>query len=413
MEKNFRCCWFGKSERSGVMRKLEHRPVYLDNHATTQMDQRVLDAMLPYFSDKFGNPHSDIHYFGWEASEAINISREQIANSIGANADEIVFTSGATEANNLALKGVARLFGKKKDHIITCVTEHPCVLESVRSLVKEGMRATYLNVNHDGLIDITELEQAITKDTLLVSVMAVQNEIGTIQPLSEIGEICHRNKVYFHSDGAQALGKIPIDVKKMNIDMMSITGHKVYGPMGCGALYIGKTPKVKLMPLFSGGGQERGIRSGTLPTPLCVGFGKTCELAIDLLAVESISIGRKRDLLLEKLTSELSGVHINGCMKHRVAGNLNLSIDKVDAESLIASLPDLAFSTGSACSSNSDSSYVLKEIGLSNSEIDGSMRIGLGRFSSDDQINYAGDRLIEEVRKIRNSRRSIFINAAE
>jgi len=194
---------------------------------------------------------------------------------------------------------------------------------------------------------------------------------------------------------------------------MSITGHKVYGPMGCGALYIGKTPKVKLMPLFSGGGQERGIRSGTLPTPLCVGFGKTCELAIDLLAVESISIGRKRDLLLEKLTSELSGVHINGCMKHRVAGNLNLSIDKVDAESLIASLPDLAFSTGSACSSNSDSSYVLKEIGLSNSEIDSSMRIGLGRFSSDDQINYAGDRLIEEVRKIRNSRRSIFINAAE
>ena len=395
------------------MKKIGLKPVYLDCHATTQMDQRVLDAMSPYFLEKFGNPHSDNHYFGWEAAEAVNIAREQIAQSIGASADEIVFTSGATEANNLALKGIARLYGKKKNHIVTCVTEHPCVLESMRSLVEEGMRVTYLNVNQDGLIDISKLEQVITKDTLLVSVMAVQNEIGTIQPLSEIGEICHYNKVYFHSDGAQALGRIPIDVKKMNIDMLSITGHKVYGPMGCGALYIGKIPKVKLMPLFSGGGQEKGIRSGTLPTPLCVGFGKACELATDLLAAETISIRKKRDLLLEKLTSELSGVHINGCIKHRVAGNLNLSIDEVDTGTLMASLPDLAISTGSACSSNSDSSYVLKEIGLSDAEIDSSLRIGLGRFSSDFEINYAGERLIEEVNKIRDSRRSIFINAAE
>jgi cysteine desulfurase len=390
------------------------QPVYLDNHATTPTDPRVVEAMLPYFTEKFGNPHSGSHFYGWEAAEAVEVARGQVAAAIGASPDEIYFTSGATEANNLALKGVTRFYREKKNHVITCVSEHPCVLDSALDLESEGTRVTYLSVGKDGLIDIKDLEDAITEDTLLVSIMTVQNEIGTVQPMAEIGALCHEHKVYLHTDAAQALGKIPLDVKAMNIDLMSITGHKVYGPMGCGALYVTNKPKARLKPLFSGGGQEKGIRPGTLPTPLCVGFGKACELAEAEVAAESIALGRIRDGLLATLTETLSGIHINGGMAERVPGNLNISVEDVDAESLMAALPDLAFSTGSACSSASaDSSYVLSAIGLSSDLAESSLRIGLGRFTTAEEVTYAASRLIEEIKNIRENRQVLSGNAAE
>jgi cysteine desulfurase len=395
------------------MEKRRH-PVYLDNHATTPTDPRVVEAMLPYFTEKFGNPHSGSHFYGWEAAEAVELARGQVAAAIGASPDEIYFTSGATEANNLALKGLSRFYREKKNHIITCVSEHPCVLDSALDLESEGTRVTYLSVGKDGLIDIKDLEDAITEDTLLVSIMTVQNEIGTVQPMAEIGALCHEHKVYLHTDAAQALGKIPLDVKAMNIDLMSITGHKVYGPMGCGALYVTNKPKARLKPLFSGGGQEKGIRPGTLPTPLCVGFGKACELAEAEVAAESSALRKIRDGLLATLTETLPGIHINGGMKERVPGNLNISVEDVDAESLMAALPDLAFSTGSACSSASaNSSYVLSAIGLSSDLAESSLRIGLGRFTTEEEVTYAASRLIEEIRIIRENRQVLSENAAE
>jgi len=390
------------------------QPVYLDNHATTPTDPRVVEAMLPYFTEKFGNPHSGSHYYGWEAAEAVEVARGQIAAAIGASPDEIYFTSGATEANNLALKGISRFYRDKKNHIITCVSEHPCVLDTALDLEEEGTRVTYLSVGSDGLIDINDLEAAITDDTLLVSIMTVQNEIGTVQPMAEIGALCHEHKVYLHSDGAQALGKIPLDVKAMNIDLMSITGHKVYGPMGCGALYVTNKPKARLKPLFSGGGQEKGIRPGTLPAPLCVGFGKACELAVAEIAAESVALGKMRDGLLVSITDALTGIHINGGMGARVPGNLNLSVEDVDAESLMAAVPDLAFSTGSACSSASaDLSYVLSAIGLSRELAESSLRIGLGRFTTEEEVVYAAERLIEEIKIIRENRQVLSETAAE
>lgn len=390
------------------------QPIYLDNHATTPTDPRVVEAMLPYFTEKFGNPHSGSHYYGWEAAEAVELARGQIAAAIGAAPGEIYFTSGATEANNLALKGITRFYREKKNHIITCVSEHPCVLDSALDLEGEGTEVTYLNVGKDGLIDLAELRAAITEDTLLVSIMTVQNEIGTVQPMAEIGALCHEHNVYLHSDAAQALGKIPLDVKAMNIDLMSLTGHKAYGPMGCGALYITNKPKARLKPLFSGGGQEKSIRPGTLPAPLCVGFGKACELAAAEVADEAITLGRLRDGLLAKLTDALPGIHINGGMKERVPGNLNISVEDVDAESLMAALPDLAFSTGSACSSASaNSSYVLNAIGLSSDLAESSLRIGLGRFSTEEEVDYAADRLTEEIKNIRENRHVLSAGAAE
>ncbi|MBT7268630.1 MAG: aminotransferase class V-fold PLP-dependent enzyme [Rhodospirillaceae bacterium] len=392
----------------------KRQPIYLDNHATTPTDPRVVEAMLPYFTEKFGNPHSGSHYYGWEAAEAVEVARAQVAAAIGAAPEEIYFTSGATEANNLALKGVTRFYRDKKNHIITCVSEHPCILDSALDLESEGTDFTYLTVGSDGLIDINDLKAAITEDTLLVSIMTVQNEIGTIQPMAEIGALCHEHKVYLHTDAAQALGKIPLDVKAMNIDLMSLTGHKAYGPMGCGALYVTNKPKARLKPLFSGGGQEKGIRPGTLPAPLCVGLGKACELAQAEVVQESEVLRGMRDGLLSALTDALSGLHINGGMDARVAGNLNISVENVDAESLMAALPDLAFSTGSACSSASAvSSYVLNAIGLPGELAESSLRIGLGRFTTAEEVDYAAMRLIEEINNIRENRQVLSGDAAE
>jgi cysteine desulfurase len=394
--------------------KIRRKSVYLDNHATTQTDPRVVDAMLPYFSNSFGNPHSGSHHYGWEASDAVELAREQVAGAIGASSEEIYFTSGATEANNIALKGVTRFYREKKNHIITCVTEHPCVLDSASDLASEGTRVTRLKVGSDGLIDISSLRDAITDDTVLVSIMTVQNELGTVQPIAEIGKLCHEHEVLLHTDAAQALGKISLDVKAMNIDLMSITGHKAYGPMGCGALYLTKKPRVKIKPLFSGGGQEKSIRPGTLPAPLCVGFGKACELAGAEVESEAERLKQMRDGLLSNLEDNLSGLHINGGMNHRVPGNLNVSLEGVDAESLMAALPDLAFSSGSACSSASaEASYVLKAIGTSTDLAESSLRIGLGRFTLEEEVAYAANRLIEEIRNIRKNRQFLSVNAAE
>ena len=386
----------------------KRQPIYLDNHATTPTDPRVVEAMLPYFTEKFGNPHSGSHYYGWEAAEAVEVARAQGAAAIGAAPEEIYFTSGATEANNLALKGVTRFYRDKKNHIITCVSEHPCILDSALDLESEGTDFTYLTVGSDGLIDINDLKAAITEDTLLVSIMTVQNEIGTIQPMAEIGALCHEHKVYLHTDAAQALGKIPLDVKAMNIDLMSLTGHKAYGPMGCGALYVTNKPKARLKPLFSGGGQEKGIRPGTLPAPLCVGLGKACELAQAEVVQESEVLRGMRDGLLSALTDALSGLHINGGMDARVAGNLNISVENVNAESLMAALPDLAFSTGSACSTaKAEPSHVLKALGLSDEEVRESVRFGLGRSTTRDDVDYAVNRIAQVVARIRSAKRGV------
>ena len=369
---------------------------------------------MPFFGEKFGNPHSGSHFYGWEAAEAVEVARGQIADAIGADASEIYFTSGATEANNLAIKGVARFYREKKNHIITCVSEHMCVLDTCFQMEKEGNRVTYLKVDQNGLFDLDELQKAICEDTILISIMTVQNEIGLIQPMAEIGAMAAEHKVLLHSDAAQALGKIPLDVKAMNINLMSITGHKVYGPMGLGALYVSNKPRVRLEPVFNGGGQEKNLRSGTLPPPLCVGFGKTCELAVTEMPTEAKSLEKMRDDLLERLTTKLDGIHINGSMENRVSGNLNISIEDVDAESLMAALPDLAMSSGSACTSASEeSSYVLKAIGLSNEMAEASLRIGLGRFNTEDEVDYAAERLIDEITNVREGRKSLSGNAAE
>lgn len=394
--------------------KKRGRPVYLDNHATTQVDERVVQAMLPYFSEKFGNPHSASHFYGWEAAEAVEVARAQVANAIGAEAREIYFTSGATEANNLAIKGVARFYRAKKNHIITCVSEHMCVLDTCFQMEKEGNRVTYLNVDQDGMIDLDELKDAICEDTVLISIMTLQNEIGIIQPMAEIGAIARENKIFLHSDAAQALGKIPLDVKEMNINLMSITGHKVYGPMGLGVLYVSNKPRIRLEPIFSGGGQENSLRSGTLPAPLCVGFGKCCEIAQAELPAEAERLGKMRDGLLASLNNSLDGVHVNGGMAHRAPGNLNISFAGADAESLMAALPDLALSSGSACTSASEeSSYVLQAIGLSSEMAENSLRIGLGRFNTQEDVEYAAGRLIEEVNNVREGRKKISNAAAE
>lgn len=381
------------------------RPIYLDNHATTAVDPRVVQAMLPYFTERFGNPHSSDHFYGWEAAEAMEIAREQVASLIGADADEIIFTSGATESNNLALKGAARFYRGRKNHIVSVSTEHMCVLDSLFHLEREGFEVTYLTPRPDGLLDLAELKAAITDQTLLVSVMAVQNEIGVIQPLTEIGAICRAHGVFLHTDAAQGAAKIALDVKAMQVDLMSLTAHKIYGPMGVGALYVGKRPRVRLEPIFSGGGQEKNIRPGTLPAPLVVGFGLSCEIGQAEMTKEAVRLGGLRDRLLGRLRA-VGGIHVNGSLAARVSNNLNVSVEGCRAEDLIAALPDLAFSTGSACSSaNEESSYVLRAIGLPNDLAEASLRFGLGRFTTDTEIDYAGERLAEEITNVRARKR--------
>ena len=379
-------------------------PVYLDYQASTPVDGRVLDAMLPYLSEKFGNPHSRSHAFGWEAEEAVEVAREQIAAIIGADPKEVIFTSGATESNNLAIKGVARFYKARKDHVITCVTEHKCVLESCRALEREGFTLTYLPVRGNGLIDLGELSRAFTERTALVSIMAVNNEIGVIQPVAEIGALCRQHGAFFHTDAAQAIGRIDLDVNEMGIDLMSLTAHKVYGPKGIGALYVRRRPRVRLTPLFDGGGQERGFRSGTLPAPLCVGFGEACRLARLEMADEAKRISALRDRLYDGITTRLAGVALNGDGVTRIPGNLNLSFGHVDAEALMASLKAVAVSSGSACTSASlEPSFVLKALGVEDRLAHASIRFSLGRFTTEAEIDFVVEEVAREVARLRES----------
>lgn len=346
--------------------QLEGRPLYLDAQATTSLDPRVLDAMLPYLTSFYGNPHSRTHKYGWESEEAVEKARSQIASLIGAEPKEIIFTSGATESNNISIKGVARFYGQKKKHLITTQTEHKCVLDSCRALEGEGFRVTYLPVKTNGIIDLEHLEKVIVEnpDTSLVSVMTVNNEIGVKQPISEIGRLCRSKKVFFHTDAAQAVGKIDLNVNDMNIDLMSISGHKVYGPKGVGALYARRRPRVRVEPIQSGGGQERGLRSGTVPTPLAVGLGAACELAQQEMAYDKKWIDFLSDRLLNRISAKLTHVIRNGDPTETYSGCINLSFAYVEGESLLMALKDIALSSGSACTSASlEPSYVLRAIG--------------------------------------------------
>ena len=359
--------------------------------------------MLPYFTEKFGNPHSASHIFGWESEQAVEKARSQIAELIGADPKEIVFTSGATESNNLAITGLARYLKSKGNHIITVQTEHKCVLDSCRHLADEGFDITYLPVEENGLIDMQKLKDAITDQTILVSVMAVNNEIGVIQPIEKIGNLCRENKITFHTDAAQAFGKIPLDVKAMNIDMMSISAHKIYGPMGVGALYVGRKPRVRLKAIINGGGQERGRRSGTLPTPLIAGFGEAARIAGEEMVSENKRLTGLRNKLLTAIQAKLTEVYVNGDMEHRVAGNLNISFAGVEGESLMMAIKKLAVSSGSACTSSSlESSYVLHSLGVSEELAHTSIRFGIGRFTTEEEIDYAADLICKKVEKLRS-----------
>lgn len=378
-------------------------PVYLDNQATTPVDPRVLDAMMPYFKEKFGNPHSRSHSYGWDVEDDVEAARADVAEIIGADPKEIIYTSGATESNNLAIKGVARFYGDRKRRIVTVLTEHKCVLDSCRHLQQEGFEVTYLPVQPNGLIDLDALRAAIDDKTALVSVMGVNNEIGVIQPLAEIGAICRERKVFFHTDCAQAVGKIPLDVNAMNIDLMSISGHKIYGPMGIGALYVRRRPRVRLQALINGGGQERGMRSGTLPAPLCIGLGAACRIAHEEMAMETERVRMLAQRLNKGITDRLDDVILNGDAERRVAGNLNLSFSYVEGESLMMAIKDLAVSSGSACTSASlEPSYVLRALGVDEELAHTSIRFGIGRFNTEAEIDYAIDTICENVGKLRD-----------
>src|SRR6185295_12558438 len=384
---------------------LENRPklpVYLDYQATTPCDPRVVQAMLPYFTEKFGNPHSRNHSYGWESEEAVEKARAQIATLIGADEKEIIFTSGATESNNLAIKGVAHFQKDRKNHIITVVTEHKCVLDSCRHLELEGFKVTYLPVKQDGLVDLEVLKAAITDKTAIVSVMAVNNEIGVIQPIAEIGAICRERGVVFHTDAAQAAGKIPLDVNAMKIDLMSISGHKIYGPKGIGALFVRRKPRVRMEAMIHGGGQERGFRSGTLPTPLIVGLGEACAIAQKEMGAEAERLKGLRDRLYNGLKAKLPDIYLNGDLDRRIPGNLNVSFAYVEGEGLMMGVKDLAVSSGSACTSASlEPSYVLRALGVEEEMAHTSLRIGLGRFTTEHEVDTAVEELVRHVNKLR------------
>lgn len=378
-------------------------PIYLDNHATTPLDPRVLNAMLPYFTEHFGNAASRNHPFGWQAEEAVEKARKQVADLVGANAKEIVFTSGATESNNLALKGVAQMYAEKGHHIITAASEHKAVLDTCKHLEKEGCRVTYLPLQHDGLIDLEMLQGAITDKTILVSIMYANNEIGVLQPVREIGRICKERGVLFHTDGVQAVGKVPVNVIADNIDLMSITAHKFYGPKGVGALYVRrKSPRVQVTAQIDGGGHERGMRSGTLNVPGIAGFGEAAAIAKREMAEEAARLRELRDWLKDKLMSELDEVYINGSWEHRLPHNLNMSFAYVEGESLLMGINDIAVSSGSACTSATlEPSYVLKALGMGDDLAHSSIRFGLGRFNTREEVEYSAERLIDVVRKLR------------
>ncbi|KAI1110327.1 cysteine desulfurase [Nemania sp. NC0429] len=379
------------------------RPIYLDMQATTPVDPRVLDAMLPYYVGVYGNPHSRTHAYGWESEKAVEDARKHVADLIGADPKEIIFTSGATESNNMSIKGVARFFGRsgKKNHIITSQTEHKCVLDSCRHLQDEGFEVTYLPVQNNGLIDMQQLEAAIRPETALVSIMAVNNEIGVIQPMEEIGRLCRKHKVFFHTDAAQAVGKIPIDVNAMNIDLMSISSHKIYGPKGMGACYVRRRPRVRIDPIISGGGQERGLRSGTLAPPLVVGFGEACRIAKEEMPYDSKYVKSLSDRLLQGLLS-LEHTSQNGDPDHFYPGCVNVSFAYVEGESLLMALKDIALSSGSACTSASlEPSYVLRALGNSDESAHSSIRFGIGRFTTQQEIDYVLKAVKERVTFLR------------
>lgn len=377
-------------------------PVYLDYQATTPCDPRVVAAMIPYFSEKFGNPHSRSHAYGWEAEEAVENARAELAALIGADPREVIFTSGATESNNLALKGAAQFHRDKRDHLVTLVTEHKCVLDTCRHLEQDGFRVTYLPVRQDGLVDLDRLEAAITDRTVAVSVMGANNEIGVIQPLAEIGKLARAKGAYFHSDCAQAVGKIPVDVNAMGIDLMSISGHKLYAPKGIGALYVRRRPRVRIKAQIDGGGQERGMRSGTLSPALCAGLGEAARLARLEMASESARLLALRQRFYDSVTSRLPDVFLNGHAEQRLPGNLNLSFAYVEGESLIMGIKDLAVSSGSACTSESlEPSYVLRALGVDEAMAHTSLRIGIGRQTTEAEVDFAADLIVEQVSRLR------------
>ncbi|MFN3385699.1 MAG: IscS subfamily cysteine desulfurase [Candidatus Thermochlorobacter sp.] len=380
------------------------RPIYMDNNATTPMDHRVLEAMLPYFTEKFGNAASRNHSYGWEAEEAVEKAREQVAKAIGADAKEIIFTSGATESDNIALKGAVEMYAEKGNHIITMKTEHKAVLDTCHRLEREGKATvTYLSPKTDGLVDLNQLEAAITDKTIMVAIMMANNEIGVIQPMKEIGEICRKHGVLFFTDAVQAVGKVPVDVNEMKIDILAISGHKVYGPKGIGALYVRrKNPRVKLTGVIDGGGQERGMRSGTLNVPGIVGLGKALEIAIEEMPTEMKRLTYLRNKLKDSIMSQLEDVYVNGSMESRLPGNLNMSFAYVEGEGLLMGLKGLAVSSGSACTSASlEPSHVLKALGVGDELAHSSIRYGLGRFTTEEEVDYAAKITVEAVNRLR------------
>jgi len=378
-------------------------PIYMDYHATTPVDPRVLEAMLPYFTEHFGNAASRNHPFGWEAEEAVEKARKQVADLIGANAKEIVFTSGATESDNLAIKGVAEMYREKGNHIITCVTEHKAVIDTCKRLEKEGYRVTYLPVQKDGLISLDELRDALTDKTILVTIMTANNEIGVIQPVAEIAALAKAKGILVHTDGVQAVGKVPFNVNDLKVDLVSISAHKMYGPKGVGALFVRRrNPRVLLAPQIDGGGHERGMRSGTLNVPGIVGMGKAAELCRQEMAADTARLLALRDRLNTKLHQGLDEIYINGSTEHRLPHNLNISFAYVEGESLLMGINDVAVSSGSACTSASlEPSYVLKALGAGDDLAHSSIRFGLGRWSTEEEVDYVASKLISVVTRLR------------
>jgi cysteine desulfurase len=374
----------------------------MDNHATTACDPRVLETMLPWFTTHYGNAASRNHVFGWKAEQAVTGAREQVARAIGASPAEIVFTSGATESVNLMLKGAARYYRDKGDHLVTLATEHKAVLDSAHALESEGFRVTVLPVEPDGLVDLARLEAAIDARTTVVSVMWANNEIGTIQPVADIGRIAHAKGALFAVDAAQAVGKLEVDVEAAQVDLLALSAHKLYGPKGVGALFVRRRPKVRLVPLFDGGGHEKGLRSGTLDVPGIVGLGAACTIALAERPAEAARLGAQRDRLHESIATRLAGVHVNGTMAARLPGNLNLSFDGVEGEALLLALRDVAVSSGSACSSASiEPSHVIRALGVGADRAHASIRFGLGRFNTEEEVDFVADQVVATVTKLR------------
>ncbi len=378
-------------------------PIFMDNHSTTPMDPRVLEAMLPYFVEKFGNAASRNHQLGWEAEEAVENARKQIAKLIGCDAKELVFTSGATESDNLALKGATEMYKEKGNHVITSMTEHRAILDTCKALEKRGIEVTYLPVDKEGRVNPQDVRNAITPKTILISIMLANNEIGTINPIAEIGKIAKEKGVIFHCDATQGVGKIPVDVNQLGVDLMSFSAHKIYGPKGVGALYVRKkAPRVRIVPQIDGGGHERGMRSGTLPVPSIVGFGKAAELCEQEMAVESKRMATMRDRLQTRIMEKLDECYLNGHPTERLPNNLNISFAYVEGEALLMGVKEIALSSGSACTSATlEPSYVLRALGVGSDLAHSSIRFGLGRFNTDEEVDYTAKRMIEAVTRLR------------